>query len=262
MNNIFEFMNTKNKKVGKMEVENQSVESADLYIYGDIVSSQWSKWEDTDTCPEDILSLLEPIQDVKNLNIYINSGGGSVFAGMAIYNILKRHKAYKTVYVDGLAGSISSIICMVGDKIIVPKNAYLLIHKPWAGVTGNANDLRKLANDLDGIEECIVNIYADRLKEGVDIEDIKTMVNDETWLTGDKASQYFNIEVGEENKIVACTSDYFNNYSKLPKELHIKDELHNREKKLTDNQNDKEDELSLEIANILKDTEIFITLNR
>lgn len=211
-----------------MEIKNQTDNSADLYFYGDIVSSEWGKWEDTDTCPEDIRSFLQSVDGVQNLNIYVNSGGGSVFAGLSIYNMLKRNKAHKTVYVDGLAGSISSVIAMAGDRIVVPSNAFLMIHRPWSMAMGNSADLRKMADDLDSIEQGIMNVYADNIKDGVDIEEVRQMVHEETWLNGIEASKYFNIEVGEENKMVACSSDYFKDYKKLPSEFKDKEKvIHN-----------------------------------
>jgi ATP-dependent Clp protease, protease subunit len=202
-----------------MEIKNLTDTSADLYFYGDIVSSEWGKWEDTDVAPEDVRSFLKEIEGVSDLNIYINSGGGSVFAGLAIYNMLKRHQGQKTVYVDGLAGSIASVIAMAGDKLIMPSNAFLMIHKPWSGLMGNANDLRKMADDLDAIETGILNVYEENLQEGVDIKEIKKMVNAETWLNGKEAAKYFNIEVTEQNKMVACVSDLFKNYQNIPKSL-------------------------------------------
>ncbi|MDE3838654.1 peptidase [Bacillus methanolicus] len=198
-----------------LEIKNQTDNSADLYFYGDIVSSWLGAWDDTDQYPEAIRDFLKGVEG-KNLNIYINSGGGSVFAGMAIYNMLKRHQGFKTVYVDGLAASISSVIALAGDRVIVPSNAFLMIHKPWSWSSGNANDFRKLANDLDAIEEGIMNVYAENIKEGVDIEVIRQMVQEETWLNGLEAEKYFNIEVTEPNEAVACVSDYFKNYQRIP----------------------------------------------
>nr|WP_235549132.1 head maturation protease, ClpP-related [Paenibacillus sp. Root444D2] len=209
--------------VNYMKIKNKTEDQADIYFYGDIVSSSWDKWTDTDTAPEDVRSILDQISNVNQLNIYINSGGGSVFAGLAIYNMLKRHSANKTVYVDGLAASIASIIAMAGDKIVIPSNAFLMIHKPWNGMYGNANDFRKMAEDLDRIEEGILNVYADNLAEGVDIATIKDMVNAETWLNGTEASKYFNIEVTESNKMAACVSDNFKNYLNMPEALLTKD---------------------------------------
>lgn len=236
-----------------MEIKNQVEDAAELYFYGDIVSSEWGKWEDSDTCPEDVRSFLKEIEGVKNLNIYVNSGGGSVFAGLAIYNMLKRNKGNKIVYVDGLAGSIASVIAMAGDRIVIPSNAFLMIHKPWNGVYGNANDFRKMADDLDRIEEGIMNVYAENLKEGVDIEIIREMVNAETWLNGEKTSEYFNVEVTEENKGVACTSDLFETYSKVPKQFKNKKiPKQNEDLKVKNN----------EIENFIKQTEVYITLNK
>jgi len=203
------------KKNSFMEIKNQTSESADLYFYGDIVSSWWGAWDDTDQYPEAIRDFLNGVSG-KNLNIYINSGGGSVFAGMAIYNMLKRHQGHKTVHVDGLAASISSVIALAGDKVVVPSNAFLMIHKPWNWIAGNANDFRKMADDLDAIEEGIMNVYAENLKEGVDIETIRQMVQEEKWLNGIEAAQYFNIEVGAANDAVACASDFFKEYKSLP----------------------------------------------
>lgn len=209
------------KTVGKFEIRNQAEDFAELYIYGDIVSSEWMKWDDSDTCPDDVANFLKEIEGVNKLNIYINSGGGSVFAGLAIYNQLRRNKAEKTVYVDGLAGSISSVIMFAGNKVIVPSNAFVMIHKPWYGIWGryNADEFRKMADDLDKIEEGILNVYEQHLKDGVDIETIRQLVQEETWLTGEQAAEYFDIEIGEESKAAACVSDYFNSYKNTPKEL-------------------------------------------
>ena len=148
------------------QIKNQSENSADVYFYGDIVADSWDAWCDEDQYPENVKNLLSGCQD-KNLNIYINSGGGSVFAGIAIYNILKRHSGNKTVHVDGLAASIASVIALAGDRVIIPRNAFLMIHKPWSHCTGNANDYRKEAEVLDTVEQSILNIYEEHLLEGV-----------------------------------------------------------------------------------------------
>lgn len=197
-------------------IKNQTDTTADLYFYGDIVSNWWGAWDDTDQYPEAIRDFLKG-QEGKDLNIYINSGGGSVFAGMAIYNMLKRHKGHKTVYVDGLAASIASIIALAGDKIIIPSNAFLMIHKPWSWGMGNSNDFRKMADDLDAIQKGIMNVYEDNLVDGVEMAEIEKMVDEETWLNGNEASKYFSkIEVSEENNAAACASDYFKNYKNIP----------------------------------------------
>ena len=207
---VINFKNKANKTVGKLEIKNINGNSS-IRFDGDIVDSDWDKWNDTDSCPSDVLEALNGLTG--DLDIYINSGGGSVFSGMSIYNILSRYKGHKTVYVDGLAGSIASVIAMAGDKIVMPKNSFLMIHKPLCMVGGNANDFRKMADTLDTIEQGIINVYATKLKDGANIDDIKSMVNDETWLTGEQASQYFNIEVSEANNAIAfIRKNDFQNY--------------------------------------------------
>lgn len=202
-----------------MNIKNQTSTSADLYIYGDIINNTGWKWDDSDVMPDDIKNLLDEIKDTKSLNIYINSGGGSVFAGLAIYNMLKRSKAEKTVYVDGVAASIASVIALAGDRVVIPSNAFMMIHKPWAIAMGNSNDFRKMAEDLDCIESGIMNVYKDNMKDGVELSTIQEMVDAETWLNGEEAAKYFNIEVIEAKDIAACASDYFDKYQKTPSKI-------------------------------------------
>lgn len=213
-------LNNKNRKINDfMKIQNKDNSSADMYIYGDIVSSEWSKWEDTDVAPEDVRNFLSQINNVKNLNVYINSGGGSVFAGLNIYNMLKRHEATVNVHVDGLAGSIASIIAMAADNLYIPSNAFLMIHKPLIGIYGNAFDFEKAIQDLNAIESGLMNIYAENLTEGTDIADIQAMVDAETWLNGKEAANYFNVQVVEANKTAAAASEYFNQYKHIPEAL-------------------------------------------
>ncbi|XKK19670.1 Clp protease ClpP [Bacillus sp. CB102A.1] len=129
-------------------IKNQTESSADLFIYGDIINNTGWKWDDSDIMPDDVKNILGQLDDKSNLNIYVNSGGGSVFAGLAIYNMLKRNKAQKTVYVDGVAASIASVIALAGDRVVVPSNAFLMIHKPWTYAAGNAIDFEKQQRTL------------------------------------------------------------------------------------------------------------------
>ncbi len=201
-----------------LTVKNETLTSGDLYFYGDIVSDWWGAWQDSDQYPEAVRDFLKE-QEGKNLNIYINSGGGSVFAGIAIYNMLKRHKGYKTVYVDGMAASIASVIALAGDRIIVPSNAFIMIHKPFAWGDGNADELRKLAADLDAVEEGIMNVYRENLAEGVDIEEVRRMVSAETWLNGEEAAKVFRIEVGAAKEYAAQVTTTVSAYKNTPKTI-------------------------------------------
>lgn len=202
------------------EYKNATETSVDLYFYGDIVSDWWGAWQEEDQYPEAIKNFLSEANG-RDLNIYINSGGGSVFAGIAIYNMLKRYEGRKNVYVDALAGSIASIIAFADSEApTIPANAYLMIHKPWAGCEGNSSELRKMADTLDSIESGIWNIYEEHLAEGVSIETIKELMEAETWLNGKEAAQYFKVKVGAENETVAAVQDYTEMYChNIPKDL-------------------------------------------
>ena len=210
------------KVCGSMTIKNQTDSSADLFFYGDIVSETWqSEWYEDDMAPGDVKKFLDQLDGTENINIHINSGGGSVFGGIAIYNMLRRNNAHKTVYVDGLAASIASVIMMAGDEIVMPKNATVMIHKPSASyffTTKNADDLRKDAESLDTCQEAIMQTYMTKAK--VDKEEIEQKVNDETWLTGEKAAELFDIKVEEANDAVACAgSSMFFCYKNVPTSL-------------------------------------------
>lgn len=205
-----------------MTIKNQTDSSADLFFYGDIVSETWqSEWYEDDMAPGDVKKFLDQLDGTENINIHINSGGGSVFGGIAIYNMLRRNNAHKTVYVDGLAASIASVIMMAGDEIVMPKNAIVMIHKPSASyffTTKNADDLRKDAESLDTCQEAIMQTYMTKAK--VDKEEIEQKVNDETWLTGEEAAELFDIKVEEANDAVACAgSSMFFCYKNVPTSL-------------------------------------------
>lgn len=222
-----------NRKIcGSMTIKNQTDSSADLFFYGDIVSETWqSKCYEEDMAPGDVKEFLDQLDGTENINIHINSGGGSVFGGIAIYNMLHRNNAHKTVYVDGLAASIASVIMMAGDEIVIPKNATVMIHKPSASyffTTKNADDLRKDAESLDTCQEAIMQTYMTKAK--VDKEEIEQKVNDETWLTGEEVAELFDVKVEEANDAVACAgSSMFFCYKNVPANLTAKEKNAQRE---------------------------------
>lgn len=204
-----------------LEIKNMTDVSTDLYFYGDIVSDWWGAWQNEDQYPDAIKNFLSQAEG-KDLNVYVNSGGGSVFAGMAIYNMIKRHgeKNKVKVYIDGLAGSIASVIAFAGtEPPEIPSNAFLMIHKPWGAISGNADEMRKMADDLDKIQTGIMNVYEDHLAEGVTIDQVETLVNAETWLDGKEAAKYFNIAQTDAADYVAAVGDYLNYAGKLPEKF-------------------------------------------
>ena len=208
---------------GSIEIRNQTDNEVEICFYGDINSDsmgEWSKYFPDDKCPSDIKEFFEQLSDdIEKIHVHINSGGGSVFGGIAIYNLLKNHKAEIIVHVDALAASIASVIAMAGDKIIIPKNAQLMIHKPMALVSGNADEMRKEADVLDGCQKVILSTYMDHVKEGVTEKTINDLINAETWLNGEECQEYFNFDVEDSNEAVAAVSEYFDKYNNLPEKL-------------------------------------------
>lgn len=214
--------NNKLREVGSIEIKNQTDESADLCFFGDINSEslgEWQKYYPEDKAPSDVKTFLDQLENVSKINVHINSGGGSVFGGIAIYNMLKRFDAEITVYVEGLAASIASVIAMAGDKIIIPANAQMMIHKPSSAAWGNADEMRKEADVLDGCQKVILNTYMQHVKEGVTEETINDLINAETWKTGTEWQEYFDIEVSESSQAAAAASDFYEAYKHTPKNL-------------------------------------------
>lgn len=214
--------NDKLREVGTIEIKNQTEESADLCFFGDINSEslgEWQKYYPEDKAPQDVKDFLDQLENVSKINVHINSGGGSVFGGIAIYNMLKHFDAEITVYVEGLAASIASVIAMAGNRIIIPANAQMMIHKPSSFAMGNADELRKEADILDGCQKVILNTYMKHAKEGVTEEQINDLINAETWKNGEEWQEYFDIEVSESSQAVAAASDFYDKYKNLPENL-------------------------------------------
>ena len=160
----------------------------DLYIYGDVEGDSYDWWTDevieSETSANHFREELAKYPNVREINIYINSNGGSVFEGTAIQ--LRRHPAKKTVYIDGFACSIASVIAMAGDEVVMPKNALMMIHNPWMSTYGNAADLRKAADDLDTIAKGARQAYLTKAGEKLDEERLTEMMDAETWLTAEE----------------------------------------------------------------------------
>ncbi len=119
------------------------------------------------------------------INLRINSPGGDVFDGIAMYNDLKAHRATVNVTVTGLAASAASVIAMAGDSVEMGLNSFIMIHNTWLMAVGNSNDLREVADILDQIDEAVAKTYTDRT--GIPAKDIAAMMDAETWLSGDDA---------------------------------------------------------------------------
>jgi ATP-dependent Clp protease protease subunit len=193
--------------------------TGELTLYGEIANETW--WGDEIT-PKEFKTDLDALGDINTLNIYINSPGGDVFAGQAIHSMLKRHKAHKNVYIDGLAASIASVVVMAGDTIFMPKNAMMMIHNPWTWGIGNAAEFRKLAEDLDKIRESLIAAYEGH--SALTRDEIIEIMDSETWLTADECLEYGFCDVVEKEKQMAASIDktLLMRYKNTPGELLVK----------------------------------------
>ena len=131
----------------------------------------------------------------KVLNVEINSPGGDVFAGLAIYNALRASGKEIVVKVMGVAASAASLIAMAGDKIVMPKNTFMMVHNPWSFAIGNAEELRETADTLDKIGDSLLKTYVARTGKSED--EIKPLLAKDTWLTADEA-----LEMGFATEVV------------------------------------------------------------
>ena len=191
---------------------------ADVFIFGEIVSF---KWDDTDTTAASFQKDLKELGEVSQINLHINSPGGSVFEGIAIGNMLRQHKARVVAHVDALAASIASVIVASCDEVIMPENSMLMIHNPWTISMGIAKELRKQADDLDKIAESSVVTYLAKAGEKLTEEKIKQIMDEETWMSAQEAYNYGLCDVVESaNQVAASISQkLFETYQKVPEKL-------------------------------------------
>lgn len=174
--------------------------TADIYIYEDI-GEGWFGGVSAKQFADDLTALGE----LDTINLFINSFGGSVFDGVAIYNQLKRHSAQVIVNVDGIAASIASIVVMAGDTIRMAANGFLMIHNPWTIAAGNAEDLHSVAETLEKIGGTLVNTYVDR--STADEDEITEMMAAETWFTAEEALALGLIDEITEELAIAASLD-------------------------------------------------------
>tara|TARA_R100000654_G_scaffold20855_2_gene42089 strand:- start:13308 stop:14297 length:990 start_codon:yes stop_codon:yes gene_type:complete len=153
-----------------------STNPVDVYIFDEIGSSNINA-----------KSFISEIRNYKKrpMNLHINCVGGDVFEGMAIYNVLRKREYKTTVYIEGIAASMGSVIALAADEIIMAENSLFMIHNAWGGAMGEAKDLEKTASLLNKISAEIADIYVK--KTNLSYEKIKNMMDEETWLNADEA---------------------------------------------------------------------------
>ncbi|MBD5536890.1 MAG: Clp protease ClpP [Lachnospiraceae bacterium] len=162
-----------------------------LYIYDDIKeygAFDWWTWEyeESETSAEHYRKVLSEIPESATIELHINSYGGDVKEGIAIYNQLKQKKCKEIVaYVDGVAYSVASVILQAADRRIMGLGTTLLIHNVWTQAAGNAKELRKIADDLDVVMQSNRQIYLERVN--ITEEELIEMLDNETYLTPEEA---------------------------------------------------------------------------
>lgn len=190
--------------------------TAELLLYGSI-GEDWFG---------DGISAKQVLKDIaevagKPLDVRINSGGGDAFEGVAVFNALDRREGGTTVYVDALAASAASVIAMAGDSIYMAPGSQMMVHNPWTFAYGEASELRRLAEVLDGVRDSLVDIY--QLRTARPKDDIQALMDAETWMTADQAvSEGFATEIDEDAPRIAAAAIPKGRYRNAP-ELPVSD---------------------------------------
>ncbi|MGI8351682.1 head maturation protease, ClpP-related [Niallia circulans] len=195
--------------------------SADVFIYGEITKYAWEEYGEVSSIS--FKNELDQLgEGIETINLYINSPGGSVFEAMAIIAMLHRHSARIISHIDGVAASCASVIPMISDKVIMPANSLMMIHHAMTGAWGNAEQLRKAADDVERISQSMCQYYLDKAGDKLDSETLNEMLKEDTWLT---AEQAFELGLCDEiitaNNAVAYAFDekWAKQYKNIPKQL-------------------------------------------
>lgn len=188
---------------------------AEIYLYGAIGESFWSDGITAVQFKNDLQALGNKVSAI---DIRINSEGGDVFDGRTIYNLLAQHKATKTVYVDGLAASIASLIAMAGDEIIMGDGAFMMVHNAWGMAVGNGAEMRRTADLLDSVSGTLIDTYAARTKMSRD--DVAALMDAETWMpAADAVANGFADKIIEGAKVAAAAITRPQAFKNLPEQL-------------------------------------------
>tara|TARA_R100000654_G_scaffold17445_1_gene36477 strand:+ start:1203 stop:2204 length:1002 start_codon:yes stop_codon:yes gene_type:complete len=179
-------------------------------------------------------SFIEEIKSHKGspMNIHVNCVGGDVFEGMAIYNVIKKRSAKTTVYIEGIAASMGSVIALAADKVIMAENSLFMIHNAWGGATGEARDMMKTAKLLDKISGEIADIYTK--KTGMPYDKVKDMMDEETWLSAEEAYELGFVDSISDAIKIAAKYDVSKFKNITNEEISSKLSINQNSKKMTD----------------------------
>ena len=175
----------------------KTANQADIMIYGDITS--WP-WMESDVDSYSLANDIAGLTDIDEITVRINSYGGEVKEGVAIYNALKNSPAKVTTVVDGFACSAASIVFCAGDERIMCDASLLMIHNAWSWAEGDANALRKQADDLDKLTEPSIKAYLS--VADITEDELRQMMDAETWIDSDDA-----LEMGFATQVIKSKTD-------------------------------------------------------
>ena len=204
-----------NKTLFNIRQQVTNPNTLDIYIYDDVEGDGYDWWTgetiESETSSKYIKKVLEENTSATQINVYINSYGGEVKEGLGIYNQLKRHPAQVTVYIDGFACSIASVIAMAGDKVIMGTNALMMIHHASMGVWGNAEELRKAANDVEVIDKASCSSYLTKAGDKLSEETLNQLLDNQTWLNASQCLEYGLIDeiLGQEDTAIQKAQQRF-----------------------------------------------------
>lgn len=189
-----------------LKINAKSATKAEIILYAGIGYDWWG--DGSMISAKQFSDELKKIEDtVTEITVRINSPGGDVFDGIAIYNRLKQHKAKVCVYIDGLAASIASIIALAGDEIYIGEGALFMVHLPWTFAMGNRMELDNTVSRLMDVEEQMISIYSK--KSSLDRAEIKALLEAETWMGAEEAIEkgFVDSKVAESVPIAASAID-------------------------------------------------------
>lgn len=227
---------------------------AEILVLGDIGSSWWASVN-----TQQIRKELADFDDVEEINLRIDSPGGSVFAGIGLYSYLKDHKAKKKVYIDGMCASIATVIAMAGDEIYMNNASQFMIHNPWTIAVGEAKELRHDAEVLEGLKDSIISAYMTKTNLTKE-ELIKAMDKTTYYNAKDALAAGFITEITHTTDAKNCLEDWDMTYSNYEKNYNKNtldmQTIENKERKMTLKEiQDKHPDIYNEILNIGKNEE-------
>lgn len=187
-----------------MTVRNQT---AEIFLY-DAIDPFWG------IGAKEFAADLRALGDVEKIDLRINSPGGDVFDGMAMYNLLRDHAADVTTRVDGLAASAASVVAMAGDTVSMAENAMMMIHNPFTLAVGDAEEFRRTADTLDAVKAQIVGTYQTRVDLSAD--EIGELMDAETWMDATEAVEKGFASESTESMAVAASFD-LSRFQNVPK---------------------------------------------